>query len=185
MAKVGRARVLAQIKQALGILDHHRRGALKVAPPALGMQTRVCVRRLATRQLGGWQRTEQHERGLVEIPSVDRIQRELEALLLRVVRKGLLREAGPVHEDSDGACGRVQLGLDQHRLQDGEQPPELSAEPIGVPCVEPRVAEHEHANRVLAACLAPLLHTPAIVGSDQRAPRHLLGPWHDATIPSE
>ena len=66
---------------------------------------------------------------------VDVLQPALEALLLLVRGKGLLRQAAVVHNQAKGVV-RVLLELGERQLEKGQQRPQLLAEPVWVLAVD-------------------------------------------------
>ena len=66
---------------------------------------------------------------------VDVLQPALEALLLLIRGKGLLRQAAVVHHQAEGVV-RVLLELGERQLEKGQQRPQLLAEPVWVLAVD-------------------------------------------------
>ena len=66
---------------------------------------------------------------------VDVLQPALEALLLLVRGKGLLRQAAVVHHQAKGVV-RVLLELGERQLEKGQQRPQLLAQPVWVLAVD-------------------------------------------------
>ena len=89
---------------------------------------------------------EQHTKGARFVPKrsqrlsrrptlVDVLQPALEALLLLVRGKGLLRQAAVVHHQAEGVV-RVLLELGERQLEKGQQCPQLLAQPVRVLAVD-------------------------------------------------
>eukprot|EP00964_Phaeocystis_antarctica_P090019 scaffold57513_cov52-Phaeocystis_antarctica.AAC.2 len=154
IAELGDALVRAKVEQASAELDDHARRLLEEAPAAVAVQARVRVGGALGRRV----RHEQRVRVHVKVPGVDGLERDAEARAVLLGGEGLLRQAEEVDHHADRAVRRVALGLGEHRLQEGHQPAQLRAEPVGVEPVEPRVREHEDAERGLVCGVVPQLH---------------------------
>eukprot|EP00964_Phaeocystis_antarctica_P065440 scaffold39497_cov62-Phaeocystis_antarctica.AAC.1 len=180
--KLGGALVRAKVEQAKGVLDDHARRLLEEAPAAVAVQARVRVGGALGRRV----RHEQRVRVRVKVPGVDGSQRDAEARAVLLGGEGLLRQAEEVDHHADRAVRRVALGLGEHDLQEGQQPAQLRAEPVGVEPVEPRVREHEDAERVLGSDVAPQLEAPEVALCDEGGGRHVLpAARHDAAALGE
>eukprot|EP00964_Phaeocystis_antarctica_P075173 scaffold46358_cov73-Phaeocystis_antarctica.AAC.3 len=182
ISKLGGALVRAKVEQAVAVLDNHARRLLAEAPAAVAVQARIRVGGALGRRV----RHEQRVRGVVEVPGVHGLERDAEARAVLLGGEGLLRQAEEVDHHADRAVRRVALGLGEHRLQEGQQPAQLRAEPVGVEPVEPRVREHEDAERDLVLGLAPQLEAPEVARGDEGGGRHVLpAARHDAAALGE
>eukprot|EP00964_Phaeocystis_antarctica_P058225 scaffold34525_cov56-Phaeocystis_antarctica.AAC.1 len=164
IAELGGALVRAKVEQAVAVLDDHARRLLEEAPAAVAMQARVRVGGALGRRV----RHEQRVRARVKVPGVDGLERDAEARAVLLGGEGLLRQAEEVDHHADRAVRRVVLGLGEHDLQEGQQPAQLRAEPVGVEPVEPR------------------LEAPEVVRGDEGGGRHVLpAARHDAAALGE
>mmetsp|Transcript_23518 Transcript_23518/g.75305 ORF Transcript_23518/g.75305 Transcript_23518/m.75305 type:complete len:205 (-) Transcript_23518:143-757(-) len=111
----------------------------------------------------------------------DGVERGAKASLVGVSAR-LLRQASKVLEDTHRGVRRALLCGAEHQLEERQPRAQLLAQCVGMPRIQPRVAQHEHCERVDER---PLAEPPNVGRGYQRGARHLLVSRHYAAVLGE